>query len=762
MEIGREDVDRLVIAIRQALSRCTDPSHVDYEAEPWFVGELARADDVRGAMRAWTALAYKAASELARNRCPRSAWSLARLAHENALHLLPFEPEKKYRDAMASIAVGALASAGEAAAVLGHPLGNAIAVARMLECYRTIDAGDPARVALTVENILPTLIERGRVPAAQALLDSVPASVAAAHPNWPSVRAKTEATLKAPWAERTTRAEVLAALAGDVQRMLGSGDVALQQMAKAYLARMEEEFDPAIILELAKALTELAAGLGDNDRDAPLRIEAMILLRDALDGSVSEARAALPRLAEIEQHFVRLSAWDDVATVRLALGRVFAHVGDSVDAVDRLAAAIDAQARLGFDKAIPALTAGIAESLRPYYEELINVLLDADRPRDALLVAEHCKGELWRRVRGVPSINVATLFGFERSLANMVSWFVTEEGLAIFWGDSTGKVHATRMQISRSRLEAIVAMVRANGWRPVGLFQPSNARALAALSVLLNPLKPMLLAKPESNQPLTFSPDGILHNVPWHVLDVDGIPLIRRHAVHTVLCLDHLLFAERGSIAIAAAKLMIVPAANEHEPDGWRQWGKTLANLLERMGAPLVASSDEQATRAELIEGISGALLHVRCHGHFPEGSDVTAAAAYQQSGLLLADGALPKRSSAANLVTPADLLEARSPANAPLGNVALEACVSGMVHDGAAGDPVGLPWVLALLGARIVVAAHWNVETTHAEAFFTRYYREILQSKRSHAQAHRTATIEVLDQFGPAAAAFRLLGDAR
>lgn len=206
------DVTAIESSVRNVISTVPEFGAEDYLDEPWFAVELAAAHDDAARRLVWTALAYRVAAALCRKPAPAAAWRLARICGRSARLLLPTEADPGRRRAIEAILVGSIGFAGEAAASLGHPLAKVIAAAMMCRAIEPLNDGDPARVALAVENVLPLLIERGRVRDALDLVDAVPARVAAAHPNWAAVRGRAELGFKAPWAEPATRADIIGSL----------------------------------------------------------------------------------------------------------------------------------------------------------------------------------------------------------------------------------------------------------------------------------------------------------------------------------------------------------------------------------------------------------------------------------------------------------------------------------------------------------------------------------------------------------------------
>lgn len=703
----------------------------------------------------WTVFSYRAAATVARTVAPGAAWHLARTAERSAERLLRDEGDAERRQQLETIMIGAVQTAGNAASARGHPLARVLAAGRMSRCSQRLAHGDPAIVAVAIERAVTLLIERGRIDDARRLVDDAPPAVAAAHQAWAVVKARAYEPYKEPWREARTRSELVCEIRTDIMRLLALADEDVRTGAAEFLARFETDADPLQLLALHDFLHAKGIELGDDDPAARHRARMAHHQRAFVDGDHADPAVGIAELEESEGFFLHARAWDDVATIRLSLGHACASLGDSDAAIRWYAAAIEAQAMLATDPSLPVLTAGNAERMRPYYEALVHGLMDAGRYRAALRVAERCKAELWRRLRpDAASGDGDQLDGsnFDPCLTGFISYFVESDGIAILWGDRAGVVHGTRVGIGRAQLEAYVGAVRSNGWRPTGLFTPSNARAIRALAGLLKPLGAFLVA--ERDLPLTIAPDGILHNVPWHLLQVGRERLIEQHPVRMVLHLDHANFVKRAAEPNPQATLLIAPSLSD-DIDAWREWGVGLGILIAQGDSARISAGQSPG----LAESIHDRHLHVRCHGHFPEGSDIRAEDAFRSSGLLLGHRAPAVRIAQDQLTTPADLLAAVSRKAQPSGHVVVEACVSGVVHDGAAGDPISLPWVLALSGVRTVIASHWNVDIAHAEAFFRYYYEAKVGRGEPAGVAYRAATIHVLDRFGPAAASFRLLG---
>lgn len=709
--------------------------------------------------QALIALAYQTVGDLLLSGEIGAGRRMASVARRYALAVLARTPPAARR-AMLLANIGLLGQVAQVAARRGHPLGSAVAIRRMFGILRDHGPGAEEIVAVHVETALRRLIEVGRLHDALSLLSDVPDPISAAHADWAGVRGLVDGFAKDATRERRTRADMIADLRADFRRMMRLDDPAATALAARFTAMLDGDgpFDASFFAEIASTMQRLATDLGDRDAGPPLSIEGAGLLGAALDGGPADCLAAIPRMMEIEAEFSRAGILDEVATARMGLGRLVARSGDANAAVDWHVRAIEAQAALFDDPRLPPLLAGVTETLRPYYSHLIDALLEEGRTDEALLAAEHCKGTTWRRFRGARTHDVRAAMSGPLPAPGFASWFVEDRGVASFVVLADGTVAVERMRLPRVTLEIAVAAVRPNGWRPTGMFPPSNPRALRMLDQFLGPLERV---DPDVfRSGVTISPDGIMHNIPWHILHLGGELLVRRSVVRTVLCLDHMRGLEHQGVGDdAGALLLMVPATAERDEARWLDWQAELADHFGRIGACEVAFGEE-ATADRLLAGLDRSWIHLRSHGHFPTGADVTAADAFERSGLLLSRGGLPARSVDAISLTPERLLSAAvCAARSLVGHVSLEACVSGVVHDGAAGDPVGLPWVLALVGATSVVSSCWDVETAHAEDFFRAFYRAIHLDRLGLAQAFRAATLTVLDTHGPAAAGFRLLG---
>ena len=246
-------------------------------------------------------------------------------------------------------------------------------------------------------------------------------------------------------------------------------------------------------------------------------------------------------------------------------------------------------------------------------------------------------------------------------------------------------------------------------------------RHLAALGARLLP--PDVAALLDAGGPTTrlfLSPDGPLHALPLHALEVGGLPLAARAAV-----------TYTPSLAALARLLALPPAPDRARAVapalvcGLEEFGgraaplpaaraevEAVAAAAERAGTPArVLWGPEAATRAALLGMSEAGALRGVCALHFATHARL-AHDAPSRSALLLGDGAL----------TFYDILTLDLDA----GVVTLAAC------DGAAGKEVGanelmsLAWAWLQAGARSVVASLWPAPDAWAARLMGEFYAHL------------------------------------
>ena len=95
--------------------------------------------------------------------------------------------------------------------------------------------------------------------------------------------------------------------------------------------------------------------------------------------------------------------------------------------------------------------------------------------------------------------------------------------------------------------------------------------------------------------------------------------------------------------------------------------------------------------------------------------------------------------------------------------HVSLMACVSGLVREGHAGDPLSLEWALLQQGASSVLSTYWDVDATAAAAFFRQFYTLWLEDGLTRAAACQKAMAAITRQVKDGAGdAFCISGDWR
>lgn len=247
------------------------------------------------------------------------------------------------------------------------------------------------------------------------------------------------------------------------------------------------------------------------------------------------------------------------------------------------------------------------------------------------------------------------------------------------------------------------------------------------------PFQPLLTVVEQETAPddvICIVPHGPLHLVPFHALETNAGPLIRRNPV---------VYAPSASV------LASITARNRGaEKQGAIVVGDTrgdlpYAGLEARMVSRLLAVEavpGRQATRRRLMEAIVAArdlrVLHLACHGTF----DVDEPLA---SGILTASG---DDGNQANVLSARDLLDIEMTADL----VTLSACDSGISERRPGDELVGLTRALLVAGARSVLASLWKVDDLSTSVLMRAFYEGWLRDGLPKAQALRSAQCRVMD----------------
>ncbi|WP_159396385.1 CHAT domain-containing protein [Streptomyces sp. Sge12] len=227
-----------------------------------------------------------------------------------------------------------------------------------------------------------------------------------------------------------------------------------------------------------------------------------------------------------------------------------------------------------------------------------------------------------------------------------------------------------------------------------------------------DPLQPLLRAVTEYSAPgetLWLVPDGPLHGLPLHAVEVDGTPLGERNPLCTTpsasllrhrLGRDRARDQDRGS-GVGRALIMA-------DPDGDLPHARAEAHLIGDLLPRAEVHTGGSATRRRLLERLGSQpydVLHLACHYGFdparPSGSAVR-----------LADGRL----------TVEDFLSVRLDASL----VVVSGCETGAQQYRRGNELIGLTRALLHAGARAVIVSQWAVNDVSTALLMAGFYREL------------------------------------
>ncbi|MCP5030934.1 MAG: CHAT domain-containing protein [Actinomycetia bacterium] len=233
-----------------------------------------------------------------------------------------------------------------------------------------------------------------------------------------------------------------------------------------------------------------------------------------------------------------------------------------------------------------------------------------------------------------------------------------------------------------------------------------EAERLARL--LLDPVAPVL----RRHRRLVIVPFGPLHQVPFHVLPFDGVPLGQSHVVSYAPAASVLLARPLDRpIADRSAVVVGDPAfAPDQHPDLERLPGavveaQAVGRLLPSARVLLKGEATERLVRDEIASGTSS-IVHLAAHGRLDE---IAPAA----SSIVLAGR---------DELTVSDLIGLRLDVEL----VVLSACDTGRGAITLGGDVVGLARGLLAAGARAAVVSLWPVDDIAACVIMEAFYRQL------------------------------------
>ncbi len=221
-----------------------------------------------------------------------------------------------------------------------------------------------------------------------------------------------------------------------------------------------------------------------------------------------------------------------------------------------------------------------------------------------------------------------------------------------------------------------------------------------------DPLQPLLRAVTEhsaAGETVWLVPDGPLHGLPLHAVEVNGAPIGERNP----LCVTpsaSLLRHRLGRDPEPGVRRALIMA----DPDGDLPHARAEAHLIGALLPDAEVHTGGSATRHRLLERLGSEsydVLHLACHYGFdrarPAGSAVR-----------LADGRL----------TAEDFLSVRLDASL----VVVSGCETGAQQYRRGNELIGLTRALLHAGARAVIVSQWAVNDVSTALLMAGFYREL------------------------------------
>lgn len=380
-------------------------------------------------------------------------------------------------------------------------------------------------------------------------------------------------------------------------------------------------------------------------------------------------------------------------------------------------------------------------------------------PRHVLRAIEASKGQMLAAIPvDEPGKAGASYTNFNEQLSELLakekvhflSFFVDENYSLSVLATSNGKCYAKGIELTR---EVINNWATKNYHSPAVWQNPSTGifakNVKVDMGAELEKLLPVLsLAIEEGNlaegDHIVYASHENLMLFPLHYARFKGQYLISRFSlsrIHNAFQLINLLKDEPDPSAKVTC--LIAPSRQDQEnPEKMEAFHEVANWLQENANRPVVIPKAEITELKGLSEQSS--LIHFAAHGVFPTAAfeDQRKNNPFYNSGILLNyEGNRPELDlhfdyyKMKNLLNPETLL---SMGNIFKGShVSFQACVSGRMKEGIAGDALGMEWAAFFCGARSSLTAAWDIDIFWTNKFFLSFYDLWLNKGMSKADAY-------------------------
>ncbi len=284
----------------------------------------------------------------------------------------------------------------------------------------------------------------------------------------------------------------------------------------------------------------------------------------------------------------------------------------------------------------------------------------------------------------------------------LVEYFITKDKVFIFV-ISPHEFHIKTIQLSEEKLARFIESY----WREVvnyANFGDIGNTWMELSSYLIEPISEYL----SQGELVHFVPNGLLHYIPLHALELNGEPLIKSHAVVYSPSASLLQFYKnKGSGFLkSCASFGIV----------FKEEAEEIARLFD-------TRAYLNATKNNVSENIGKDILHFSCHGYFNNTDSLS-------SGIELQDGILTAR----------EIFDLKL--NSEL--VTLSACQTGLNESKPGDELIGLTRSLIYAGAGSVIVSLWSVDALSTQEWMVEFYME-LKNGKDKATAVQQAQIKIM-----------------
>ena len=257
-------------------------------------------------------------------------------------------------------------------------------------------------------------------------------------------------------------------------------------------------------------------------------------------------------------------------------------------------------------------------------------------------------------------------------------------------------------------------------WRQRNPFSTPRPPLWESLAPLLAPVEAAISeGRVRVGDHLCIASEDPINLIPLQALPCAGQPLFRTTSLSRVASISDALQLAMVTPGRPAGAVALFVDAMHRDPLWRRNHFQTTVQVLQALVPTVEAVAPSCMTGSELVSFLKPAsVVHLHAHGNFALGMNPLS-----HSGIVVSDRRGPPRLDGAIecLLTPQALLEAEPQLAGS--HITLSACVSGQGLVGKGGDVLGMEMALRWLGARSLLATHWDVRSDDAAAFCNRFY---------------------------------------